>query len=693
MNNTRAIILQSGAMLDLSGLSNSLALQSHQTLSNVAPTATVKCASRPSQGLQLGPCTLALNYQAGVAAIVVTNGRLTIATNTVVTVNNVGPALAPGGYRIVSRSSSGNRGRVVGTVPPVTVTGNGASGSAKLRLINGDLYLCIGESGVEFFVSPDGLDSNEGTTPSSPWRSLTNINNLAFEPGDKIHLKAGGVWNGYLWLNGSGTSNAPIVIDSYGVGPKPVIDAQGATDVGAVNVINQEYWTVADLELANWSTNYATRFGIFVFSNDEKDKHGIKLLNNTVRDVFGSPIRVVGTNTFPSFYAVGGIYVRVEEPARGEDILIQGNVVSNIVGEGICYWGESEMVGYVVDWSNLAPGIVVRSNFVSRTAGDGILILGTEDELVEHNVVGYVGTLGVTGTDYVAGMWPTRHFGGVWQFNEVHHTKTWLGDGQGFDNDGFATGTTIFQYNYSHDNEGGFILDCWKPDDGTTVARYNISVNESVGDFYRNNAQFYNNVFYSPTGALDIRVHTAAQTNAFYNNIFWCTNLGPGFASQILGNNLYCGGVTAPTNDSNGIAANPAFSNPNALGLLDGFKLMHNSPCIGSGMLIQSNGGFDFWGYPVSPTAMPNRGADNSTFAPMLNPTNISVSLDETNLTLTWPGDHSGWTLMRQTNHLTTGISTDENDWERIPGTQTTNQFQIPHSYSLPAAFFRLVHP
>jgi len=491
-------------------------------------------------------------------------------------------------------------------------------------LVTGELHLAAGGSGSSFYVAPDGADSNAGTSPSSPWRSLTNINNTKFEPGDRIHLKAGGVWNGLVWLNGSGNSNAPIVLTAYGEGPKPVIDAQGSVGAGAVNLVNGEYWTISNLEVANWAGYYAKRFGIYVLSNDGRDMRGIQILNNTVRDVFASPIRAPGTNEFPSFYAVGGIYVNVEEPARGETILIAGNTVTNIVGEGICFWGESELVGGGVNWWNLSPDVVVRSNRVSHTAGDGILILGTTDELVEHNVVGYAGALGVNGTDYVAGMWPTRHHGGLWQFNEVHHTKVWLGDGQGFDNDVLATGRTIFQYNYSHDNEGGFLLDCCSPDAGQTVARYNISVNESVGNFYRNNALFYNNIFYNPTGPLEIGIVAAGLTNTFYNNIFWGTNLGAGFGSQIFRHNLYYGGMPAATNDPSGILANPHFINPNTIGLLEGFKVLTNSPVIGSGLLVANNGGRDFWGYWVTSNAAPNRGADNSAYLP--SPTSIQIS-------------------------------------------------------------------
>ncbi|WP_458788369.1 hypothetical protein, partial [Vallitalea sediminicola] len=66
------------------------------------------------------------------------------------------------------------------------------------------------------------------------------------------------------------------------------------------------------------------------------------------------------------------------------------------------------------------------------------------------------------------------------QYNEAYLTHG-TRDGQGFDCDYYSTGTT-FQYNYSHDNEGGFMLVC-SPKNSTinyhSVIRYNISENDS----------------------------------------------------------------------------------------------------------------------------------------------------------------------------------------------------------------------
>lgn len=76
-----------------------------------------------------------------------------------------------------------------------------------------------------------------------------------------------------------------------------------------------------------------------------------------------------------------------------------------------------------------------------------------------------------------------------------------------------------------------------------------------------------------------------------------------------------------------------------------------------------------------------------------LNSTNITWTLSGTNLSLTWPADHIGWTLLTQTNRLNLGVSANTNDWMRLAGTTATNQFVLPLNSTSPSGFFRLIYP
>lgn len=71
------------------------------------------------------------------------------------------------------------------------------------------------------------------------------------------------------------------------------------------------------------------------------------------------------------------------------------------------------------------------------------------------------------------------------------------------------------------------------------------------------------------------------------------------------------------------------------------------------------------------------------------NPTNIVFSASGGNLHLTWPSDHTGWTLQVQASSLAAGIGTN---WVAVPGSTTTNQEIIPMSLTNGAVFYRLIY-
>jgi fibronectin-binding autotransporter adhesin len=77
-----------------------------------------------------------------------------------------------------------------------------------------------------------------------------------------------------------------------------------------------------------------------------------------------------------------------------------------------------------------------------------------------------------------------------------------------------------------------------------------------------------------------------------------------------------------------------------------------------------------------------------ASVGPVLNstPTNITVSVSGSNLTLTWPSDHTGWTLQSQTNAPGQGLGTN---WFDIVGSTATNQLVVPINPS-GSVFFRM---
>lgn len=71
-------------------------------------------------------------------------------------------------------------------------------------------------------------------------------------------------------------------------------------------------------------------------------------------------------------------------------------------------------------------------------------------------------------------------------------------------------------------------------------------------------------------------------------------------------------------------------------------------------------------------------------------PTPLTSVVNGSNLTLSWPADHTGWTLQAQTNALSVGIT---GTWFDVGGSAATNQVTVPVSAANPTVFYRLVLP
>jgi parallel beta-helix repeat protein len=84
---------------------------------------------------------------------------------------------------------------------------------------------------VYYVDAQAGKDANKGTTIKKPWKTIGKVNGSAFQPGDSILFKRGGIWREQLIIPSSGTAGNPITFGAYGTGAKPVIS--GADVVGA----------------------------------------------------------------------------------------------------------------------------------------------------------------------------------------------------------------------------------------------------------------------------------------------------------------------------------------------------------------------------------------------------------------------------------------------------------------------------
>lgn len=492
-----------------------------------------------------------------------------------------------------------------------------------------------GGEGDYFVDAAVGSDSNDGKSQSTAWKTFANVNNTTFAAGDRILLKKGGVWNERLYPKGSGSSEAPIVIDSYGSGSKPIINGGGMAG-GAVYLRNSSNVIIQNLEVTNYAAERGTTYreGILVENANAGTLSNIKILNNYVHDVSSSFRYPTTSGAEGGPHAFGGISVYVGGTTatdKFDDVLIQGNLVERIGRTGIVVWDQR--------WNGqdfASTNVIIRQNHVTQADSDGILTFGVDGGLIEHNVAEGGGNYSEVGEfNGSAAIWPTRGKNNVVQYNESFNTNKPEGDGQGFNLD-IDTKDSIVQYNYSHNNKGGFILfvDARLTPGVLTgssdnIVRYNISQNDLTHTFnfaggVTPGTQIYNNSIYIGTGqntrVIDHEWDEAGDLNSpysFTNNLVYNLGTGdyylPGVNGQFDHNLFYGNHPLNEPADANKITANPMLVHQGGGGTgwdtVDGYRLREGSPALGAGKLIAGNGGMDYWGNPVSQTEAPNIGA------------------------------------------------------------------------------------
>ncbi len=479
--------------------------------------------------------------------------------------------------------------------------------------------------GTTYYVDArKGNDLNAGTSPKRAWKSLDRVNGSVFAAGDRILFKAGSRYSGTLAVRGSGNESAPITVGKYGGRKKPRIDGEGKVPE-VLLVRNVEFWEIADIEITNHGkTRASNRRGVFIHASNFGTMRHIHISNLHIHDVNGT-IPKSGGGSAISWHASGA-----EIRSRFDGLVIDGCHIDRcernaITGGG--HWSRSEWFPSL--------NVVIRNNLIERVPGDGIVPIACDGALVERNVMR--ACTDFPGIGAAAGMWPWSADNTVFQFNEVYGHKNWA-DGQPFDSDDNCR-NTIFQYNYSRDNTGGFMLIIGTNSDGGligTTVRYNISVNDGtrvyekryskggppsyaplfhiVGGVVRD-TKIYNNVFYvERRKERDVRKQMIFVNQGdisgmlIANNIFHVADPHEfqGFEKVrdlVVRNNLYFGKFDPMPDDSTAVTANPFFVAPgkarDSLASATGFKIGKNSPAIGAGVSVPDNGGRDFFGNPV----------------------------------------------------------------------------------------------
>src|ERR1700692_1314172 len=94
-------------------------------------------------------------------------------------------------------------------------------------------FIFLTANATTYYFSASGDDANNGTSISTPWKTLNKFNSVfaSKSPGDNFLFNRGDVFYGKIIISRSGSSAAPITIGAYGTGAMPVIT--GFTSVSA----------------------------------------------------------------------------------------------------------------------------------------------------------------------------------------------------------------------------------------------------------------------------------------------------------------------------------------------------------------------------------------------------------------------------------------------------------------------------
>lgn len=364
-----------------------------------------------------------------------------------------------------------------------------------------------------------GNDNNNGLSEESPFQTLFAVNKLKLMAGDRVLLSRKSVFeNQFLNIKDGGTESNPIEIGAYGEGECPLIETNGQgiwyQNYGnkldseshvyrgyvssAILLYDAEYIFIHDIEITNRGcdiegesyslSDKMNRTGVSGIAQNKGTIRGIHLKNLFIHDING--------NVYDKHMNNGGIYFTCLLPnneektgvARYKDILIEDCFVNNV-----SRWGIAIGYTYAHKYFNKAyleeelfhkygnENIVIRNNYVRHAGGGGITVMYAIKPVAEHNMCE---SIAYEMNDRIykfpenrkgklaAGIWPWKCKDALFKYNSVSDMKL-NQDGMAYDFD--SADGTVYDTNYSRQNEGGCVMLC---------------LEEAVNSTFRNNISF-----------------------------------------------------------------------------------------------------------------------------------------------------------------------------------------------------------
>jgi hypothetical protein len=506
--------------------------------------------------------------------------------------------------------------------------------------------------GTTYYVSNSGSDSNNGTSPSTPWQTIGHVNAQVYAYDDNILFNGGqtfsdaGLSLGTSNYDGTNPPKAShlLTIGSYGSGNATI----APTGAHGIKMTDIGYYEIENLTITGDNTS---------------GKNGVWV--NLTGAVSTLAAITLSTLTISNFGQCGIYAVSTSYSVTVTALTITGCVISGCT-EGTGISGQASGGIYVTGamGGDAHPTSTTRifssptlsnctvhdcqgaSGTGNATSGQGIAVQSSTNALITNCLVYNCGANNQAGNG-PTGLMFISCTNSVIKFCETYNISTGNGsDGDGIDLDGDTSGCTI-EYCYVHACNGfGLMLYSYTTgDNNNNTIRWNIVQNVGnsnfpaifVGGASPSGGKIYNNTVFCGANSTPCASGGSASGDAvFYNNIFFQNNnfviikaLGTSYTFD--GNCYYApnggdiatyngtsyttlsGFQTGASQEAHGVEENPALQNAGSGGTVGGYSppaplayhLLGTSPLIGIGRDLNADysinpGSQDFYGTTLS---------------------------------------------------------------------------------------------
>ncbi|AQQ09938.1 Lambda-carrageenase precursor [Sedimentisphaera cyanobacteriorum] len=421
--------------------------------------------------------------------------------------------------------------------------------------------------GTEYYLdSENGDDSNSGLTPQSAWKTLSKASTQSFDMGDSVLFKSGQTFEGTFQITSSGTEKAPIKISSWGEGEKPVIDSKGF--FAGIEIIDSSFVEVSGIEITSDGGQAIDpraekeRYGVYASASGSEIRKDIRLSDLYIHDIFAEvPISAGGKN--PTSNMGKGIEVMAQ--GWGEPYF-EGVLIENCEIERTGHYALGLHTRQTSDQSRYTRDVEILNNTLTDIGGPGIQPGRCRDVLVRGNTVDASGA-------YVdprmhgrgSGIWPWSCHNVLIEKNSFMHARG-KADSCGAHID-FNCSDVVVQYNFSMDNEGGFIEILGN--NYNCCYRYNVSVNDGFRVKGQNGALQEGKTIFAGGYVGSGNPKTGPFNTYIYNNTIYtqgdgrsCFRIEKTADGLLIANNIFCMyGETAHDSGDSGQVSNVIFEN------------------------------------------------------------------------------------------------------------------------------------